>query len=234
MNLNKFKEELEKINIYITEKQLNALETYYKLLIEENKKYNLTNITEKEDVYLKHFYDSLTLNKIIDLKNVNSICDIGTGAGFPGMVIKILFPNIKVTLVDSLNKRVMFLKYVAEQLNLENIEIIHDRAEEFSIKNKEKFDCVTARAVSHLSSLLEYSVQCIKINGYFIAMKSNIDQELEESKNAIEKLNCSLEKIIEFQLPIENSKRTLLKIKKMGSTNNKYPRKFSEIKKNRL
>lgn len=234
MNLNKFIMELKKININITDEQLYQLNLYYELLIEENKKYNLTSITEKESVFLKHFYDSLTINKIIDLNTINSLCDIGTGAGFPGMVIKILFPHINITLVDSLNKRVNFLKIVADKLNLNKIEIIHDRAEEFSVKNIEKFDLVTARAVSHLSNLLEYSVQCIKIDGYFIAMKSNIEIELEESKQAMKELSCSLENQLNFLLPIEESNRTLLKIKKNKKTNKKYPRKFSEIKKKRL
>ncbi len=234
MNLNKFINELKKINIDITEEQLSKLDIYYNLLITENEKYNLTNITEKESVYLKHFYDSLTLNKIIDLKNIDTLCDIGTGAGFPGMVIKIVFPKIKVTLVDSLNKRINFLKMVSEKLNLNDITIVHERAEEFSIKNKEQYDVVTARAVAHLSNLLEYSIQSVKVDGYFIAMKAQATEELNESKNAINLLSCSLDECIEFNLPIEESKRTLIKIKKDNETSNKYPRKYSEIKKKRL
>lgn len=234
MNQNKFIEELKKINIELTDKQLNDLEIYYEMLIEYNERMNLTGITEKEQVYLKHFYDSLTIMKIIDLKKEETLCDIGTGAGFPGMVLKIVFPNLKITLVDSLNKRIEFLKDVKERLKLENLEIIHARAEEFARVNIEKFDVVTARAVAHLSILLEYSISMVKINKYFIAMKGNINDELEESKNAIKLLNSKLEKVIEFKLPIEESNRNLVKITKISKTNNKYPRKYSEIKKKKL
>lgn len=234
MNQNKFIEELKKINIELTDKQLNDLEIYYEMLVEYNERMNLTGITEKEQVYLKHFYDSLTIMKIIDLNKEETLCDIGTGAGFPGMVLKIVFPNLKITLVDSLNKRMEFLKDVQEKLKLENLEIIHARAEEFAKVNIEKFDIVTARAVAHLSILLEYSIPMVKINKYFIAMKGNINEELEESKNAIKLLNSKLEKVIEFKLPIEESTRNLIKITKISKTNNKYPRKYSEIKKKKL
>lgn len=234
MNQSRFIEELKKLNIEITDKQLKDLETYYEMLIEYNKKMNLTGITEKEQVYLKHFYDSLTIIKIIDLNEQETRCDIGTGAGFPGMVLKIVFPKLKVTLVDSLNKRIEFLKDVKNKLNLENLEIINSRAEEFAKGNIEKFDVVTARAVAHLSILLEYSLPMIKINKYFIAMKGNIKEELEESKNAIKLLNSKLEEDIEFKLPIEESNRNLVKIVKISKTNNKYPRKYSEIKKKKL
>lgn len=230
MNLEAFKKELEKLNININDKQLKQLEDYYNLLIEWNNKINLTAITEKDQVYLKHFYDSLTITKIINLNEIDSLCDIGTGAGFPGMVIKILFPNINVILVDSLNKRIEFLKIVKERLKLNKLEIYHDRAEEFAHNNIEKFDVVTARAVANLSTLLEYSIPMVKINKYFIPLKSNVDEEIINSKNALEKLNSIIEEKIEFLLPIENSKRTILKIKKVGKTNNRYPRKYKEIK----
>ena len=230
MNLEIFKKELEKLNINVNNTQLKQLDDYYNLLIEWNNKINLTAITDKDQVYLKHFYDSLTITKSIDLNEIDSLCDIGTGAGFPGMVIKILFPNINVTLVDSLNKRIEFLKIVKERLKLNKLEIYHDRAEEFAHNNIEKFDVVTARAVANLSTLLEYSIPMVKINKYFIALKSNVDEEIINSKNALEKLNSKIDEKIEFLLPIENSKRTILKIKKNGKTNNKYPRKYKEIK----
>ena len=230
MNLEVFKKELEKLNINVNDTQLKQLEDYYNLLIEWNNKINLTAITEKDQVYLKHFYDSLTITKIINLNEIDSLCDIGTGAGFPGMVIKILFPNINVILVDSLNKRIEFLKIVKEKLKLNKLEIYHDRAEEFAHNNIEKFDVVTARAVANLSTLLEYSIPMVKINKYFIPLKSNVDEEIINSKNALEKLNSIIEEKIEFLLPIENSKRTILKIKKIGKTNNRYPRKYKEIK----
>lgn len=233
MNLNEFLKELKKINIELTDIQLNQLEKYYELLVEYNKVMNLTGITDHNQVYLKHFYDCITLSTIIDLKKEETLCDIGTGAGFPGLVLKIIFPNLKVTLLDSLNKRIEFLKKVIEQLNLENIEVIHARAEEYAIKNRNKFDITTARAVAHLSILLEYAVPMTKINKYFIALKANVDEEIIEIENALKKLDVNLIEKKELILPIENSKRTIIKFKK-NSDVKKYPRKNSEIKKNRL
>ena len=234
MNQNSFIEELKKINIELTQKQLDQLERYYELLVEWNEKINLTNITEKEQVYLKHFYDSLTISKVIDFNNIDNLCDIGTGAGFPGLVLKIVFPNLKVTLVDSLNKRINFLNEVINELNLNEITTVHSRAEEFAKQNIEKFDIVTARAVAHLSILLEYSIPMVKINKYFVAMKGIISEELEESKNSLKILNSKIIQIEKFKLPIEESNRTIIKIEKMDKTNKKYPRKNSDIKKKRL
>ena len=234
MTQNEFIESLLNINIKITEKQLEQLNKYYELLIEYNKVMNLTGITEKEQVYLKHFYDSLTITKIIDLNKEKTLCDIGTGAGFPGLVIKILFPNLKITLVDSLNKRIEFLKVVIKELELENVETIHARAEEFAKENREKYDVVVSRAVANLSTLLEYNIPILKTNKYFIAFKGNAEQEINESENALKVLNSIIENKIEFKLPKEESTRTLLKIKKQKVTNEKYPRKFSEIKKKAL
>ena len=234
MNQDSFIKALADLNIFITEDQLKQLYKYYELLVEKNKVMNLTGITEVDQVYLKHFYDSLTLNKIIDLKNVNSLCDVGTGAGFPGLVIKILFPHINVTLVDSLNKRINFLNEVINELKLEGIEAIHARAEEFAIKNREKYDVVTARAVTTLNVLSEFCLPLVKKNKYFIPMKANINNEIEESNRALKVLGGKIEKIIEFKLPVENSNRTLVLIKKEVRTNNKYPRTFAEIKKRPL
>lgn len=230
MTINSFIEELSKIGIELDELKLANLERYFELLVEWNEKMNLTGITKKEDVYLKHYYDSLTLNKIVDLKSIDSMCDIGTGAGFPGIVIKILFPNIKITLVDSLNKRIEFLKKVINELELQNIEAIHSRIEEYGIKNREKFDLVTARAVASLNILLEYSIPLVKEKGYFVAMKSNVDEELKNINFAIKELSTSIDDKIEFTLPIEESKRTLIKYLKEKTTNKKYPRKYSIIK----
>lgn len=234
MTLNKFIEELKKLNIELTEQQLEQLNKYYELLLEYNKVMNLTGITELEQVYLKHFYDSLTIQKVIDLTKEETLCDVGTGAGFPGLVLKIVFPNLKVTLVDSLNKRIEFLKTVIKELKLENIEAIHVRAEEFAIKNREKYDVVTSRAVAPLNILLEYSIPILKVNKYFISYKGNISQEIIESKKALEILDSKIEKIEEFNLPIENSKRTIIKIKKQKETNKKFPRKNAEINKKPL
>ena len=234
MTQNEFINELKRIDIEITEDQKNQLEKYYELLVEYNKVMNLTGITEKDQVYLKHFYDSLTLVKIIDLNQEQSLCDIGTGAGFPGLVIKILFPNLHVTLVDSLNKRIEFLKTVIKELNLNNVEAIHARAEEFAKENREKYDVVVSRAVSSLNTLIEYNIPILKQNKYFIAYKGNISQEIIECKNALKLLNSKIEIIEEFKLPKEESTRTLIKIKKLRPTQKIFPRKYSEIKKRPL
>lgn len=232
MNLNLFLDELKKLNINPNEKQLDQLHKYFELLVEYNKVMNLTGITEEEDVYLKHFYDSITLVRVIDLNNVSSLCDIGTGAGFPGMVLKIIFPELEVTLVDSLNKRIEFLKIVINELGLKKIEAIHARAEEYAIKNKEKFDVVTARAVAAINVLLEYSIPLVKVNGYFVAMKGK--SESEDANNALKLLSSKIEIIDNFLLPVENSNRTLIKVKKESKTASKYPRKFADIKKKPL
>ena len=233
MNKEFFLEELKKINITLTNNQLEKLEKYYEMLVEYNKVMNLTGITDHDQVFLKHFYDSLTLSKIIDLTQEETLCDIGTGAGFPGLVIKICFPNLKVVLLDSLNKRTKFLSDVINELKLDNIEVVHTRAEEYALKNRNKFDVTTARAVAHLSTLLEYSIPMTKQNKYFIALKANVDEEIKEIDNALKCLNTKIEEKIEFNLPVENSNRTIIKFKKLKD-NGKYPRKYSEIKKNRL
>jgi 16S rRNA (guanine527-N7)-methyltransferase len=233
MNLNRFIEELKLLGIEVNDIQLNQLEKYYELLVEYNKVMNLTGITEKEEVYLKHFYDSLTIVKAIDLNTVESLCDVGTGAGFPGMVLKILFPKLKITLIDSLNKRINFLQTVINEIGLKNIDAINYRIEEYAIVNREVFDVVTARAVANISMLLEYSIPMVKVGGYFIPMKAKMDNEPDFS-NATKILNCKLENFVEFKLPIEESTRTILKFYKEKSTNKKYPRKYAEMKKRPL
>ena len=226
MNQDKFVLELSKLNINITELQLKQLERYYELLVEYNKVMNLTGITIKEEVYLKHFYDSLTIAKVIDLNKYESLCDVGTGAGFPGLVLKIIYPNLKVTLLDSLNKRLNFLNVVIKELNLKDIETVHTRAEEYN----KQFDITVARAVAPLNILLEYCIPLTNVNGYFIAMKG----KNEEANNALKELNSEIIETNSFLLPIENSNRTIIKIKKLKETNKKFPRKYSEIKKNPL
>jgi len=224
--------EANKLNINLSDKMLNQLEKYYELLVEWNEKINLTAITDKNEVYLKHFYDSLTLCKVIDLNEIDSLCDIGTGAGFPGIVLKICFPHVELTLVDALNKRINFLKLVCGELGLTNVECIHARAEEYAIKNREKFDVVTARAVAALPVLLEYSIPLVKNSKYFIALKGT--EDINESKNALKILNCKILQEEKFLLPIEKSNRTIIKVQKLGNTSGKYPRRFSEIKKKPL
>lgn len=234
MDKKEFISEVEKLNIKITDKQLDQLEEYYSLLIKWNEFMNLTGITDKSQVYLKHFYDSLTLCKVINLEKEETLCDIGTGAGFPGMVLKILFPNLKVTLVDSLQKRLNFLQEVINKLELTDIELIHSRAEDYALKNREKFDVVTARAVAPINILLEYCLPLIKINKYFIPMKGNISQEINLLDRSLSKIEGKLLKKEEFLLPYEDSFRTILMITKYKDTNKKYPRKTVEIKRNPL
>ena len=233
MTKEEFIKELEKLNVILTEDQLNQLDNYYKLLIEWNKKINLTRITEKKDVYLKHFYDSITLIKAIDLTKELTVCDLGTGAGFPGIVLKIVFPNLNITLVDALNKRIEFLKLVIRELNLKNIIAIHDRGEEFIKNNRNKFDLITCRAVAKLNVISEICIPGIKINGYFIPMKAQIEEEIKDTK-FLEKLNSHLEDIVSFTLPYEESIRNLVVIKKLKETNTIYPRKYDKITKNPL
>lgn len=231
MNRERFIEELKKINIEITDAQIKQLDKFYELLIIWNEKINLTTITNKEEVYLKHFYDSLTLIKAIDLTKSLKVLDVGTGAGFPGIVLKIVFPELKITLLDSLNKRINYLNEIIKALELKNIETVCARSEDYVKKHREEYDLVVARAVSHLEILSEITLPSVKVGGYLVAMKASIALELQESLNIINKLNSKVSEVIEFKLPIENSLRTLVKIKKMGPTNLKYPRKYSEIKK---
>lgn len=229
-----FELELRSLGISLSEEQKMQLKTYYELLVEWNEKMNLTGITEKEQVYLKHFYDSATVTKVINLQEENTLCDIGTGAGFPGLVLKILFPHLQVTLVDALNKRILFLEYVINTLKLKNVKTVHARAEEYAKIHREEFDVVTCRAVATLPILLEYSIPLVKVGKYFIPMKGDIAQEIKASERATKLLNVKLECQEKFFLPIEKSVRTILKFKKEKNTNVKYPRKFSEMKKNPL
>ena len=209
MTEKEFIEEVKKLGILPTKEQMQQLEKFYRLLIEWNQKINLTRITEKEEVYLKHFYDSLTIVKEIDLSKVDTLCDVGTGAGFPGIVLKIFYPNLKITLIDSLLKRVNYLNKIIKELELKEIKAIHTRGEEYH----ETFDVVTARAVANIEKLLKYTMHLVNKNGKLIAMKGNIEEELtEEVKKKINK-KYKIEKINKFLLPIENSNSSLIVIK---------------------
>lgn len=209
MNKEEFTKEINELGITLTEEQYKKLEKFYNLLIVWNQKINLTRITEKEDVYLKHFYDSLTISKEIDLTKVKTLCDIGTGAGFPGVVLKIVFPNLKITLVDSLLKRVNYLNSIIKELDLKEITTIHSRGEDF----KEKFDVVTARAVANIEKLLSFTMHLVSINGVFIAMKANIDNELTEEVQKRINRKYNITRINKFTLPKENSLRSLVVVK---------------------
>lgn len=230
MNKEQFINELKKININMSDDTLKKLEIYYHMLVEENQKYNLTAITEESQVYLKHFYDSICIVKIVDL-NDQYLLDIGTGAGFPGLVLKIVFPNLKIDLLDSTNKKCMFLQKVIDTLELKNINVINSRAEEYAKENREKYDLVTSRAVAPLKHLLEYSIPTLKVNGSFISLKSNISEETKNISNYHKKMFLTQEEIIEYELPYENSLRTLYKINKFKETPLIYPRMYSQIKK---
>lgn len=233
MNNNEFIKELNKMGISLSETQINQLDKYYNMLVEYNKNINLTAITDYNQVLLKHFYDSLTISKVIKLTD-QKVCDIGTGAGFPGIVLKIAYPELKITLVESLTKRCLFLNEVIKELQLNNIEVINQRAEEFSKDHIEYFDIITSRAVAKINILLELSIKSLKINGHYIALKANIDEEIKNLPQCLSKLNASIASITTFNLPIDNSLRNIIKIKKEGPTKSIYPRRYSEIKKRPL
>ncbi len=213
MTKEEFIKEIKKLGLSPTPLQLEQLEKYYNMLINWNEKINLTRITKKEDVYLKHFYDSLTIIKIIDLKKEETLLDFGTGAGFPGMVLKIMFPNLKVTLLDSLNKRIIFLNEVIKELNLKEIETVHERIEKYTEK---RFDVLTTRAVANLSKLIEYTKNIMDKNTKFIPLKGHIEEELQdvENKKLLQKYGLTIRDKKDFLLPKEKSTRTILLIEK--------------------
>lgn len=231
MNREEFLTAVKELGISITDKQLEQLNKYYKALVEWNKRINLTSITEENDVYLKHFYDSLTLFKEYDLTKDISLCDVGTGAGFPGIVLKIVFPNLKITLVDSLQKRLKFLDYVIKLLNLKDVELVHERMEDYSKQNEEKFDIITSRAVAKTKILVEISFKALKISGHLILMKSSFEEELSDAEKIIKDIGGEVIDVNTFKLPFENSERALINIKKVRKTEAKYPRSIDKIKK---
>ena len=233
MNKEIFIKELEKLNIKVTEQNLKDLEKYKDLLIEYNQKFNLTAIKTEEEIYLKHFYDSLTLTKAINLEGNLKLLDIGTGAGFPGLILKIFYPNLEVTLLDSNHKKIMFLETVIKELNLTNVTCLNTRAESLPSEYREYFDIVTSRAVAQLRILSEISIPYLKVGGKFIAMKSAYEEEIKESREILTKLDSAVMDIITFNLPIENSNRSLVIIEKKKETNKIYPRNYDKIVKNK-
>ncbi|HAB66729.1 MAG TPA: 16S rRNA (guanine(527)-N(7))-methyltransferase RsmG [Firmicutes bacterium] len=234
MNKEQFIIELKKLNIELTEDQLKKLEIYCNYLLEYNEHTNLTAIKDKEGVYLKHFYDSITFIKALDLKEYKTLLDIGTGAGFPGLVLKILYPHLEVTLLDSNNKKIKFLESLITKLNITGITLYNGRAEDYCKQKREYFDIVTGRAVSNMNILSEISLPFVKLTGYFIAMKGQNKEEIEDSKDAIQILGGKIENIINFLLPIEESERNIIKTKKISNTPNEYPRRYEKIVKNPL
>ena len=220
------KENEKYFDFHFSVEQLEQFFAYMNLLIEWNEKMNLTAIVEPNEIILKHFIDSITILKEID--NNSKIIDVGTGAGFPGVPLSIMNPTLKITLADSLNKRLIFLQEVVNQLGLKNIKIIHARAEELG-KNKkyrENFDAATSRAVANLSTLSEYLIPLVKVGGKIISMKAGgAQEEIEAAKKAIKILGGEIEEIEEFKLPQTEIERTIILIKKEEHTPNKYPRK---------
>lgn len=227
MNEQQFQQHVKTIGINITREQIERFSTYYVTLIEWNKKMNLTGITEKAEVYEKHFYDSLTAAIAVDFEEVQTLCDVGAGAGFPSIPLAICFPHIHVTIVDSLKKRISFLQHLTTQLNLKNIHLFHERAEQFGRRStmRESFDIVTARAVARLSVLSELCLPLVKQDGMFLVMKGpKIDDEVVEAKRALSILGGKIIRSVETKLPVENSERNLVVIKKNKQTPKKYPR----------
>ena len=221
-----FKQKLNEFDIKINDEQIKSFEKYMNLLLEWNEKINLTAITQPEEIKLKHFVDSLTVLKYIN--DDDKVIDIGTGAGFPGIPLKIMNKNTKITLLDSLNKRINFLNIVIEKLDLSNIQAIHGRAEEIA-RNKlyrEKYDVAVSRAVANLSTLTEYMLPFVKIGGKCICMKgANVNEELERAQNAIKELGGEIERVDNFYLSDNDNERNIIVIKKVKETNPKYPRK---------
>ena len=224
---------LNNLNIHLTKEALDALEIYASFLLEYNEHTNLTAIKTMSDVYLKHFYDSLTISKLANFTS-GKLLDVGTGAGFPGMVLAICFPNLQVDLLDSNNKKIKFLEELIKKLNLTNVQTIYSRAEDYTRVNREKYDYVTSRAVADLRVLLELNIPSLKINGEFLVMKGNIDEELKLSQNALEKLFCTITKKEEFTLPFNSATRNIMVIKKNKETPSIYPRNYDKIKKRPL
>jgi len=228
-------DETKKNGMELSDKQIAQFNLYYELLTAKNKVMNLTAITEYNDVVKKHFIDSMMISRVLDMKKISSLCDVGTGAGFPGIPLKIVYPHLQLTLVDSVGKRVNFLSEVVEKLGLEDVEAIHSRTEDLAHNSKyrEKYDLVTARAVASMNVLSEYCIPYAKIGGYFAAYKSgNIEEEIENAKNAVKTLGGKIEKTDVFEL--YEMGRSIVLIRKVNSTPKIYPRKAGTPSKNPL
>ena len=228
MTEQQFIQALEEKGISLSSWQIEQFSIYYKTLVEWNEKMNLTAITDKEEVYLKHFYDSISAAFFFDFTKVERICDVGAGAGFPSIPLKICFPHLSVSIVDSLNKRISFLHHLADVLKLDDTAFYHDRAETFgkSVDHREQYDLVTARAVARMSVLSELCLPLVKVDGYFLAMKaSSAQEEMDIANKAITVCGGKTEKIDKMTLPEEESERNIIQIRKIKATPKKYPRK---------
>ena len=215
--------------IELKEEQLSMLSSFYEMLVEKNKVMNLTGITEWDDVVLRHYIDSISISEIMNLNDFRGkVLDLGTGAGFPGIPLKIIFPNLQITLFDSLNKRIRFLQEVIDELELKNIEAIHGRAEEFGKNSdyREQYDLVVSRAVANIATLSEYCLPFVKVGGSFISYKTDsIEEEISNSGKAVSILGGKIERVEHFTLPNTDMERSLLQIKKIKTTGKKFPRK---------
>ena len=234
MNKNEFITSLKNLNLPITTEKLQLLALYFQELITYNEHTNLTAITTEEDVYLKHFYDSLTIAKVLDLNTINNLLDIGSGAGFPGIVLKIFYPHLQVTLIDANNKKTTFLKYLVTKLGLKDVSVIHDRVENYSLEHLNSFDLVTARAVTRLNVLSELALPLVKKHGYFVAMKGNVSSEIEDGEYAILKMKGEIKAKTAFYLNNQENLRTLIKVEKVEETLAQELRPYEKIVKKPL
>lgn len=219
----------------LSTKQLDQFSKYAEFLVSENKKYNLTSIKDLEEIYIKHFYDSLKVKDALDFSKVETFCDIGSGAGFPAIPIKIMFPNLKITIIEPTLKRCNFLNSLVNLLELENVQVINDRSENIKDELRDYFDVVSARAVAGLPILLELTIPYVKVNGNFLALKGiSYNEELDSAKGAIQKLACKVIDIYNYELPKDLGSRVVINFQKQTKTNPKYPRNYATIKKKHL
>ncbi|MDD3027417.1 MAG: 16S rRNA (guanine(527)-N(7))-methyltransferase RsmG [Erysipelotrichaceae bacterium] len=234
MDQNTFVEKLAQRGIELTPEQLDQFEKYYDILVEWNQKMNLTAITDKEAVYLKHFYDSLTIAFDFDFTN-QKIVDVGAGAGFPSIPLKIAFPQLEVTIVDSLSKRITFLEHLFKELNLDKVKAVAARSEDYASGHREQADIVMARAVARLNILDELCLPLVKVGGHFLSLKGRqVNEEIEEARHGITVLGGEIDSVVEFNLANQDDLRGNIIIKKIKATPNKYPRQFGQIKKKPL
>ncbi len=229
MNKEEFITSLKKYNINYNEDMLLKLDNYYNMIVEYNSHTNITAITNKEDAYLKHFFDSLTVSFAVDLNSQKTLLDVGTGAGFPGIVLKIFFPHLKITLLDSNSKKTTFLNNVISALELTEIEVVTARCEDYIKNNRSKYDVVVARAVKQLNILAELCIPFVKVSGLFVAMKGKNLEELKDGKKAINILNSKIESEYKLELTDKEYTRNIIVVKKLIENDSLYPRDYSKI-----